>query len=59
MAVAHSILVVIYHMLKTGAVFKEAGAAFFDCIKPERAVKNLLKRLESLGYDATLTPRAA
>jgi len=59
MAVARSILVVIYHMLKTGAAFKEAGAAFFDCLKPERAVKNILKRLAGLGYDAVLTPRAA
>lgn len=59
MAVARTILVVIYHMLKTGSVFKEHGAAFFDRIKPERAVRNLLKRLASLGFEAKLTPTAA
>lgn len=59
MAVARSILTVIYHMLKTGSVFKDLGATFFDQLKPERAVKAIVKRLESLGFDVQLAPRPA
>ncbi len=59
MAVARSILTVIYHMLDTGSVFKDLGADFFDRIKPQQALKTILKRLNLLGFDVQLTPRVA
>ena len=59
MAVARSILTVIYHMLRNGSVFKDLGATFFDQLKPERAVKSIVKRLESLGFDVRLMPKTA
>lgn len=59
MAVAKSILTVIYHMLDTGSVFKDLGGAFFDRIKPQHALKTIIKRLNTLGFDVQLTPKAA
>jgi transposase len=59
MAVARSILTVIYHMLKTGSEYRELGAAFFDQLKPERATASIVKRLEALGFDVQLTPKPA
>jgi transposase len=59
MAVARSILTVIYHMLKTGSAYRELGAGFFDQLKPERAAASIVKRLEALGFDVQLTPKPA
>jgi len=59
MAVAKSILTVVYHMLATGSVFKDLGAAYFDRIKPRQALKTIVKRLNTLGFDVHLTPKVA
>ncbi len=59
-AVAHSLLTVIYHLLKNPEdEYQDLGVAYFDQRNPTRQVKHLVKRLESLGYDVTLTPHAA
>jgi len=54
-AVAHSLLVVIYHMLKTGRPYQDLGVGYFDKLDGARIVKNHVRRLESLGYKVTLT----
>jgi transposase len=56
-AVAHSLLVVIYHMLLTGRPFQDLGIDYFDKLDGARIVKGHVKRLESLGYKVTLTAR--
>jgi transposase len=53
-AVGHSILVVIYHMLKAGTSYADLGADFFDRLEPERLTRYYVKRLESLGHKVTL-----
>jgi transposase len=53
-AVAHSILVTAYYILKRGTVYQELGAAYFDQRQPEKASRRMVKRLESLGYRVTL-----
>lgn len=53
-AVAHSILVMAYYMLLRNEPYREAGAAFFDQLRPEALAKRLQKRLEGLGYQVTL-----
>jgi hypothetical protein len=57
MAVGHTLLVIIYHMLKTGSSYKDLGADFFDNLKPEQYRRYLVKRLESLGFNVELKPR--
>ena len=55
-AVAHTILVIIYHVLKTRKPYHELGADYFDRLDPERLTRKLVKRLESLGHKVTLEP---
>jgi len=57
-AVGHSILVIAYHMLKTGETYKEKGAPYFDEFDQQRVQHLLVKRLEHMGYQVTLQPTA-
>jgi transposase len=61
MAVGHSMLEVMYHLLKNPDLqYHELGGDYFDTIDPRRLCRHLVKRLESLGYEVTLTtPTAA
>lgn len=53
-AVAHSILVIIYHVLTQDTDYQELGGNYFD-ERDRRAVeKRLVRRLEQLGYHVTL-----
>ena len=55
-AVAHSILIAAYMMLKTGQPYKEPGPDYFDRLNPRRSVHSLVKRLAALGYKVELSP---
>lgn len=55
-AVAHSLLVIIYHVLKRGTIYQELGPDFFDRTNKERLTRHLIRRLESLGNEVTVTP---
>ena len=56
-AVGHSLLVIIYHVLKKGVEYKDLGPDYFDKLEPERLRRYLVKRLQSLGYDVALTTK--
>lgn len=51
-AVAHSMLVAIYHILKDGVVFKDLGADYYDQFNKERKINAYLKKLKALGWEA-------
>lgn len=53
-AVGHSILIIIYHMLKKRMQYIELGANYFDKRRENATVNRAVKRLESLGYKVTL-----
>ncbi len=55
-AVGHSILVIYYHMLKTGQPYQEKGGSYFSELDRQHAERRLTKQLERLGYQVTLTP---
>jgi transposase len=57
-AVAASMLVAAYHMLKTGAVYEDLGAAHFDHLDRQRATDRIVRRLTALGYRVSLEPVA-
>lgn len=57
-AVAHSILVIAYHLIKRNEPYRDLGANYFDQQRPEAATKSLVKRLERLGYQVSLQPQA-
>ena len=58
-AVGHTLLVMIYQVLKKGTTYEELGADYLDRQEPERLTRQLVKRLESLGHKVTLEPRPA
>ena len=58
-AVAHSLLTVIYHVLRDGTVYEDLGADYFDRLAPQRHVRYHLRRLAELGYAVTFAPAAA
>jgi len=55
-AVGHTLLVMIYQVLKKGTVYAELGADFLERLEPERLTRQLVKRLEALGHKVTLEP---
>ena len=59
MAIGHKILIAAYHMLSTRMPYKDLGATYLDGIEKRRTTGNLVRRLERLGYDVTLGPKAA
>jgi len=58
-AVAHSILVIAYHMLRNGTEYQDLGGDYFDKRNKEQLQRNLVKRLEGLGLQVTLLPTVA
>ena len=53
-AVGHSMLVILYHMLKEGRTYAELGCDFFDRLEPVRLTRYYVKRLEAFGHKVTL-----
>lgn len=58
-AVGHTLLVIIYHVLKRETTYQELGADFLERLDPARVTRQLVKRLEALGHQVTLEPRPA
>ena len=59
MAVAHSLVVIIYHLLKRRTQYTDPGGDFFDHLQPERLTRYYVHRLQHLGHKVTLEPLAA
>ena len=59
-AVAHSILNTAWHLLTNGALFQDPGGQFFERHHdPAVEAKRLQRRIEALGYQVTMTEKAA
>jgi transposase len=54
LALAHAILVVIYHMVTTGRPYSDLGPHHFDQRDEKRLRHRLVHRLEGLGYKVSL-----
>jgi transposase len=62
LAVAHSILIMVYHMIKDRVPYYELGSDFFDKRNVRATTRRMVHRLEQLGYKVNLealTPAAA
>jgi transposase len=53
-ALGHTILVIIYHVLKDQTTYQELGADYFDRLDTERLTRTLVRRLERLGHKVVL-----
>ncbi len=58
-AVARSILIIAYHLLRDGTRYVDLGADYFDKRNQHSLEQHLVKRLERLGHKVTLEPCAA
>jgi transposase len=58
-AVGHSLLVIVYHVLKNNVEYQDLGPDYFERLEPDRLRRHLVRRLQRLGYDVTLAPIAA
>jgi transposase len=55
-AVAHSLIELVWHLLSTGEAFKDLSDDYFKTRQdPERQARRLLAQLEDLGYTVTVT----
>ena len=54
-AIAHKILVAIYHMLSQQVSYNDLGDLYLDKLNKHHLTRNLVHRLERLGYTVTLT----
>jgi transposase len=59
MAIAHKILKAAYYILLTGTPYKDLGEAYLDEVGRHRTKANLVRRLERLGFDVAIKPKAA
>lgn len=55
-AVGHTLLVIIYHLLLEDKDYEELGGNYFDEWDRQAVQKRLVRRLEKLGYEVRLTP---
>jgi hypothetical protein len=54
MAVAHTLLIIAYHIVKERCTYNELGADYFDQLNGQYLVKRFTSRIETLGYHVTL-----
>ena len=53
-AIAHSMLIAIYHILKELTSFKDLGSNYFVSINEEKIIRKNIKSIENLGYEVVL-----
>jgi transposase len=56
MAVAHTMLIIGYHMLKTGRSYHELGGNYLEQINKHQLQRYFVKRLRNLGLKVTVEP---
>jgi transposase len=56
LAVGHTLLVIVYHVLADEKEYQELGGNFFDEHDRQVVKTRLVQRLEKLGYEVTLAP---
>ena len=55
-AVAHSLLICVYALLRDGSTYREPGADYFVRRDPDAHTRRLVRGLEQLGHTVTLAP---
>jgi transposase len=55
-ALEHSTLNAVWHMLSTNTDYKDLGGEYFTRLNPERAVRRAVATLNTLGYTVVLNP---
>lgn len=58
-AVAHSLVTILYHLIADGTEYHDLGTDYFDHRDRERKQRRALDQLRRLGFEVTLTPHPA
>jgi len=58
-AVAHSLLTVVYHMLKEDTAYRDLGSQFLDRLRARHLIRFHVRRLQNLGLQVTIAPQVA
>lgn len=58
-AISHSVLVILSHMLRDGKPYSDLGPDYFERLEATQIERYHVRRLEQLGYAVTLTPAPA
>lgn len=53
-AVAHSMLITIYYMLKNNVEYKDLGSNFYNQFNTQKKANSYIKKLEQLGYNINI-----
>lgn len=53
-ATAHRLLIVAFHVVRYGGIYRELGGDLYDRLNPERTVTRLKRRLERLGAEVAI-----
>jgi hypothetical protein len=56
--VAHTILVIVYHVLSRREPYRDLGADYLDQLDPTRVTRRLVERLQRMGLTVTIAPPA-
>ena len=59
LAVAHSILIAIYYMIKEDKEYQDLGADFYNKFNTEKKANAYMKKLKELGYDVQLVAQVS
>lgn len=57
-AVAHSMIIAIYHMLAYGVPFHDLGENYYNQFNTEKKINHYLKKLKNLGWQPPITATA-
>jgi transposase len=57
MAVAHRMLIIAWHIINDGAVYRELGGNHHDRLNPNRSARRLIRRLEQIGLEVNVKPK--
>jgi transposase len=58
-AIAHTLIVIIWHVLATDTLYTDLGAEFYRRhIDPDRETRRLVAKLQAFGHTVTLEPAA-
>jgi len=55
-ALAHTLLIIVYHVLAHEEEYQELGGTYFDELDRDKKEKSLVHQLERLGFEVALTP---
>ena len=58
-ALEHAMLIAIWNMLSTGAIYSDPGGDFYTQLHPDKAKNRAVDQLRKMGYAVTLNPLAA